>query len=123
MCGIAGKLFFDPTARVESSRIGAMLRPMRHRGPDGDGIHLDKNALWFASELKGIITDPAVKREINSQTIRTFLSFNYVAGEETLFRSIRKLLPGHYLLAENGKVTTRQYWDLRYTEDRWSQSF
>lgn len=83
----------------------------------------DKDALWFASELKGIITDPAVKREINSQAIRTFLSFNYVAGEETLFRSIRKLLPGHYLLVENGKVTTRQYWDLRYTEERWPQPF
>ena len=83
----------------------------------------DKDALWFASELKGIIIDPAVKREINSQAICTFLSFNYVAGEETLIRSIRKLLPGHYLLVENGKVVTRQYWDLRYTEDRWSQSF
>ena len=234
MCGIAGKLFFDPTARVEPSRIEAMLRPMRHRGPDGHGIHLDgpvglghlrlsiidlntgaqpmtnedstvwivfngeiynfqelrdqlvakghvfrsrsdteviihayeefgpdcvnklrgmfafaiwdakrkrlfiardrvgikplyycqdKDALWFASELKGIITDPEVKREINPQTIRTFLSFNYVAGEETMFRSIRKLLPGHYLVAENGKITTRQYWDLRFTEDRWSQPF
>ena len=83
----------------------------------------DKDALWFASELKAIIIDPAVKREINPQAIRTFLSFNYVAGEETMFRSIRKLLPGHYLLAENGKVTTRQYWDLRYSEDRWSQTF
>ncbi|MFO1487505.1 MAG: asparagine synthase (glutamine-hydrolyzing) [Verrucomicrobiota bacterium] len=82
-----------------------------------------KDALWFASEIKAIIADPAVTREIDEQTIRTFLAFNYVAGEGTLFRSIKKLPPGHYLIAENGKVSTRQYWDLRYTENRWSQTF
>ena len=44
MCGIAGKLYFDPEARIERSSIQAMLHPMRHRGPDGQGVHLDGNA-------------------------------------------------------------------------------
>src|SRR5258708_35862524 len=43
MCGIAGKVMFDSTARVERPAIEAMLRPMVHRGPDGEGIHLDRN--------------------------------------------------------------------------------
>lgn len=80
-------------------------------------------ALWFASEFKSIIADPAVSREINLPAIRTFLSFNYIPGEETLFSSILKLRPGHWLIVENGRVTQRQYWDLRFTLDRWAMSF
>ncbi|MDB6022722.1 MAG: hypothetical protein JWQ04_2579, partial [Pedosphaera sp.] len=43
MCGIAGKLVFDSAAKVEFADIQAMLDPMNHRGPDGQGIHLDRN--------------------------------------------------------------------------------
>src|SRR5665213_1841408 len=43
MCGIAGKLLLDPVARVERPQIQAMLRPIAHRGPDAQGIHLDGN--------------------------------------------------------------------------------
>jgi asparagine synthase (glutamine-hydrolysing) len=81
------------------------------------------DALYFASELKSIIADPAVPREINPVAVRQFLSFLYVPGDETLFRSVKKLLPGHYLIVEPGKVTISQYWDLRFTKERWSKSF
>jgi asparagine synthase (glutamine-hydrolysing) len=81
------------------------------------------DALYFASELKAIIADPAVSREINPGAIRQFLAFYYVPGEDTLFKSIKKLLPGHTLTVENGKVTIQQFWDLKFTQDRWSQSF
>lgn len=79
-----------------------------------------RDALYFASELKGIIADKKVSREVNRSAIRQFLSFTYVAGEETLFKSIRKLMPGHYLLMEGGRVIQRQYWDLGYPRERWS---
>jgi asparagine synthase (glutamine-hydrolysing) len=82
-----------------------------------------RDALYFASELKSIIVDPAVPREIELAAVRQFLSFFYVPGEMTLFQSIRKLLPGCYLLWENGKTEIKQYWDLHFTEDRWAKSF
>ena len=81
------------------------------------------DALCFASELKSIIADPAVPREINSAAVRQFLSFFYVPLEDTLFRSIKKLLPGSYLIAERGKVSISRYWDLHFTTERWSKSF
>ena len=40
------------------------------------------------------------------------LSTRYTSGEETLFKGVRKLLPGHLLVFENGRASTRQYWDL-----------
>jgi asparagine synthase (glutamine-hydrolysing) len=80
-------------------------------------------AFYFASELKAIIADAAVPREVDPAAIREFLSFYYIPGEDTLFRSIKKLLPGHSLVVENGRVTIRRYWDLRFTRERWSQPF
>jgi asparagine synthase (glutamine-hydrolysing) len=80
-------------------------------------------ALYFASELKGIVADPEVSRDLSYNALRTFLDFNYVPGEDTLFKSVRKLLPGHYLVAERGQVAIRQYWDLRFTKERWSKPF
>ncbi len=79
--------------------------------------------LYFASELKAILTDPAVSREINPGALRQFFSFNYVPGEETMFKSIRKLPPGHYLVAEDGKVSIQRYWDLSFNRARASRSF
>jgi asparagine synthase (glutamine-hydrolysing) len=234
MCGIAGKLLLASDNRVAEADIQRMLDPITHRGPDGQGIHVDRNAglghlrlsiidlstgaqpmtnedetvwivfngeiynylelrkrlvakghvfrshsdtevivhlyedmgadcvrelrgmfafaIWdskrrrlfiardrvgikpvyycqtgeafyFASELKAIIADPAVPREVCRAAIRQFLSFYYVPGEDTLFKSVKKLLPGHTLTVENGQITIRRYWDLQFTQERWSQPF
>jgi asparagine synthase (glutamine-hydrolysing) len=80
-------------------------------------------ALWFASELKAILADPSVPREVNVTAIRRFLAFNYLPGEETLFQGMRRLLPGHYLIADASGVTTQRYWDLCFPEQRPSMSF
>ena len=80
-------------------------------------------AFYFASELKAIIADPAVPREINLPGIRKFLAFHYLPGPETLFKSIHKLRPGHYLTVEQGRVTQQSYWDLKFTQQRWQMSF
>ena len=81
------------------------------------------DAFWFASEIKSILADPAVPHEVYTPAIRQFLSFYYPPGEDTLSRPVKKLMPGHYLTVENGKVRIVQYWDLRFTKDRWATSF
>jgi asparagine synthase (glutamine-hydrolysing) len=234
MCGIAGKVLFDSAAKVDRADIAAMLRPIAHRGPDAQGIHLDgtiglghvrlsiidlntggqpmtnedetvwivfngeiynfselrerlltkghvfrshsdtevilhayeefgpdcvkelrgmfafaiwdtkrkrlfvardrvgikplyfcrtDRAFYFASELKAVLADSAVPRTINLAGIRKFLAFHYLPGTGTLFQDIHKLSPGHYLTVEQGNVTQRQYWDLRFTRQRWGTSF
>ncbi|MDX2139242.1 MAG: asparagine synthase (glutamine-hydrolyzing) [Chloroflexota bacterium] len=66
--------------------------------------------LWFASEVKAFsradILDPA----LNLDTLDTYLSFGYMIGEHTLFRGVRRLMPGHVLVVENGEVETHEYW-------------
>ncbi len=78
--------------------------------------HLTDNSLVFASEIKAILADPSVKREIDPELIDRFLTFLYVPGDETLLRGIKKLAPGYYLLVKDGQITIRQYWDLNFSE-------
>lgn len=70
--------------------------------------------LAFGSEIKAILADPAVPRDVDPQLIDRFLTFYYMPGEETLFRNIHKVPPGSYLLATEDRITIRQYWDLSF---------
>ena len=77
---------------------------------------LTDKAIVFASEIKAILADPSINRELAPEIIDRFLTFLYVPGEETLLKGVRKLAPGHYLLIKNGKAELRQYWDLQFSK-------
>jgi asparagine synthase (glutamine-hydrolysing) len=76
---------------------------------------LTPHSLVFGSEMKAILQDPEVKREILPTTIDRFLTFGYVPGEETLLRGIYKLPPGSFMVVKNGKTEVKQYWDLHFS--------
>jgi len=73
-------------------------------------------ALVFASEIKALLADPDVDRRINERAIDRFLTYYYLPGNETMHEGIVKLDPGHYLTVAEGRVSTRQYWDLRFDQ-------
>ena len=83
---------------------------------------LTDTSLVFASEIKAILADPSIDREIAPEMIDRFLTFLYNPGEETLLKGIRKLAPGHYLLVRDGKAVIKQYWDLHFAEPTRSRS-
>ncbi len=76
--------------------------------------YLGKDFLSFGSEIKAILADPAVNRDVDPQTIDRFLTYFYVPGEATLLRNLFKLPPGHMLIAKDGSFQTRKYWDLDF---------
>jgi asparagine synthase (glutamine-hydrolysing) len=66
----------------------------------------------FASEIKAILALPEVARELDYDSLGFFLSLNYTPAPYTLFRGIRQLEPGQYLLWEDDRLTIQAYWDL-----------
>lgn len=76
--------------------------------------YLSDDCITFASEIKAILTDPAVAPAIELRLIDRVLSFNYLPGEDTLLRNVHKLAPGTYILVKDGKSIIRQYWDLSF---------
>jgi asparagine synthase (glutamine-hydrolysing) len=67
--------------------------------------------LLFASEIKGIVASNGVKPAFNEEVLPEFLANRYVAGTETFYRGVSKLLPGHLLewSADQG-CRIRRYW-------------
>jgi asparagine synthase (glutamine-hydrolysing) len=82
--------------------------------------YLSDRSFIFASEMKAILADPEVKREVDPAMIDRLLTFNFLPGEETLLRNIRKLAPGSLLVVRGGKPETRQYWDLSFSPSKLS---
>jgi asparagine synthase (glutamine-hydrolysing) len=78
--------------------------------------HLSNEALIFASEVKALLEDPSVTRTADPSALATFLTYKYPPGEKTLFKNILKLSPGHYLIAKDGKLSIKQYWDLQFNK-------
>ena len=65
--------------------------------------------LVFGSELKALLAD-GVSREIDRQALNDYLAYNYVPGPRTIFSAVKKLQPGHRLIARRGHVTVESYW-------------
>ncbi len=72
------------------------------------------NRVRFASEIKALLVDPTLPREVNSQALFELVGFEFTPAPETLFRGIRKLLPGCLLVVE-GEAAPRiqRYWQLQ----------
>ena len=73
---------------------------------------LARNRLLFASEIKGILESGLVAASPNHCVLPEVLATRGTAGAETMFEGIYKLLPGHRLIFENGRVRSEKYWEL-----------
>jgi asparagine synthase (glutamine-hydrolysing) len=76
----------------------------------------DGRTLVFASEIKAILEHPSVSPALRESALPEYLAFGYCAAEETMFRGIRKLLPGHTLTLDlrdaDPQPSVSQYWDV-----------
>jgi asparagine synthase (glutamine-hydrolysing) len=70
------------------------------------------DGLVFASEAKALFEHPDIQPEIALDVLDLYLSLRYVPGPNTLFRGVKKLLPGHVLIHESGRTEIRRYWEL-----------
>jgi len=73
-----------------------------------------RSGVIFGSEIKAILEDPAVARDWSAEALDAYLTLQYVPTPQTIYRSIWKLPPAHYLVAENGRASVRRYWDLAF---------
>jgi asparagine synthase (glutamine-hydrolysing) len=62
----------------------------------------DGRRLAFASELRALTVLPDVSREIDLAALGTYLTVNAVMGERTMLGAVRRLRPGHLMIAEHG---------------------
>ena len=97
-------------------------------------VHTHDGSLYFASEIKALLEAEALRPEINYAVLSDYLANHAPSGEETLFRGVKRLLPGHVLTWRDGQVSIRRYWDVDFSKEterrddktyieEWSQLF
>ncbi|MCX5679749.1 MAG: asparagine synthase (glutamine-hydrolyzing) [Candidatus Omnitrophica bacterium] len=74
-------------------------------------------SLIFASEIKAILQHPSVKKEIDYEALHDYLSLSYVPAPRTMFKGIKKLPAGHYLVCTQGEIESKGYWDLDFSKE------
>ncbi len=97
-------LWDKPRRRLLVARDRLGIKPLYYTDAAG--------ALLFASELKAFLHYPAFRADLEPAALDLYLALQYVPGPDTLFRGVRKLAPGHLLVAQDGHVSVRRYWDL-----------
>lgn len=73
-------------------------------------------SLVFGSEIKSILVNPEVSRDIDPVALDQYLTYKYIPEPRTIFKQVRKLSPGHVLTWQDAKVEIQPYWKLSYTE-------
>ncbi len=72
------------------------------------------DTFFFGSEIKGFIPHPKFKKEINEEKLPDYLTFSCVPGNETFFKGVYKLPPGHYFEYEAGKLSIEEYFSIDF---------
>ena len=78
---------------------------------------LPDGALVFASELKGLLAHPGLRRTPSPQAVEDFLAFGYVPDDASMIEGVRKLAAGHYLLVCRGRAVPAPvcWWDVDFS--------
>ncbi len=73
-------------------------------------------SILFASEIKALLEFGALKPELNYNALSDYFANRYTSGEETLFKDVKRLLPGHTLVWQDGRVEIRPFWHLSFAK-------
>ena len=85
-----------------------------------------KGELLYGSDINGLVRDPRCRRSVDPEAIQYYMCFGYPAGEKTIWKGIRKLMPGQTLTFRDGKASVSTYyqkaWTPEYecTEEEWT---
>ncbi|WP_433435251.1 asparagine synthase (glutamine-hydrolyzing) [Nonomuraea sp. CA-141351] len=77
--------------------------------------HVGQSSIRFASELKSLLLDPTVPRDVNLVALHHYLTYQYVPAPWSIREGVCKLAPGHLLVWEGGTAEVRRYWQLDST--------
>jgi asparagine synthase (glutamine-hydrolysing) len=76
-------------------------------------VYRDEDKLFFASEMKSLMA-LGVPRKLDYAALSHYLQLNYIPGPATIFKGVKKLLPGHYLFVKGNKVVKKRWYKIPY---------
>jgi asparagine synthase (glutamine-hydrolysing) len=87
----------------------------------------DDKRILFGSELKALLAANGMPRAIDKEALADYFAFGYVPAPKTIYKAVRKVLPGHYLVVSEKEFRETSYWDLSFadvedrSEEEWAE--
>ena len=98
-------------------RVGK--KPLFYSSQDGQ--------IRFGSELKALLAAGPLPRDTDYCAVSDYFSLGYIPAPKTIYKSVRKVLPGHYVVVSRQGLQEKQYWDISFaqveekTEEQWCE--
>lgn len=73
--------------------------------------------LMWGSEIKSFLDHPHFKKELNTDVLETYLTFQYSPTTETFFKNVYKLPAAHCFTYKNGEMNVKRYWEVKFHAD------
>lgn len=73
--------------------------------------------LLYGTMIRQILNQEGFVKELNEKLLQIYMSLTYIPGEETFFKGLKKLLPGRYLVWQNGELHIERYWKAEFCPD------
>ena len=111
MNGMWGFAIWDfPRRRLTLARDRLGIKPLYY-AQVGD-------LLLFASEIKSLLASQIVATDLDPSALASYLDLLYIPSPRTIFSGVRKLPPGHALVADATGVRVERYWNPAFTLDQ-----
>ncbi len=79
--------------------------------------YLNDDEFLFSSEIKSFLAHPNFKKELNKEMLEYYLTYQYSVSEDTFFKWVYKLRPGHFLKYKDNKLEIKKYYELSFDAD------
>ncbi|MEE5991675.1 MAG: asparagine synthase (glutamine-hydrolyzing) [Oscillospiraceae bacterium] len=77
----------------------------------------ENGKLLYGTMIRDILKQPEFVKELNVDMLQIYMTLTYVAGEDTFFKGVKKLMPGHWLSFKDGKLEIHRYWKPEFHPD------
>ena len=77
----------------------------------------ENGKLLYGTMIRDILKQPEFVKELNVDMLQIYMTLTYVAGEDTFFKGVKKLMPAHWLSFKNGKLEIHRYWKPEFHPD------
>lgn len=76
-----------------------------------------KKSMMIASEIKSFLDHPNFVKEVNEKALKPYMTFQYSSQpDETFFKGVQRLRPGHFFTYQDGKMDIKNYWDINFDD-------
>lgn len=79
-----------------------------------------EDLFMFGSEIKSFSPHPNFIKELNKEALKPYLTFQYSVLNETFFKNVYKLDPGHYFIYKNNKLKIKKYYEIEFKQEEQS---